>query len=124
MPTHIIYMDAIEGGRVEERLREEGAMVKAGEVILRLSNPLLNIGIMPERSRSGLSGKRTAQHPHQHGAGTVATEAGTHRRKEGTDIQTAPLRAIRTPHQGATDCAKRRFGKPKRSMKPPASNWR
>ncbi|MCP3895815.1 MAG: efflux RND transporter periplasmic adaptor subunit [Bacteroides sp.] len=46
MPTHIIYMDAIEGGRVEERLREEGAMVKAGEVILRLSNPLLNIGIM------------------------------------------------------------------------------
>ncbi|MEG0455953.1 MAG: HlyD family efflux transporter periplasmic adaptor subunit, partial [Bacteroides sp.] len=46
MPTHIIYMDAIEGGRVEERLREEGTMVKAGEVILRLSNPLLNIGIM------------------------------------------------------------------------------
>lgn len=46
MPSRIIYMDAIEGGRVEERLREEGAMVKAGDVILRLSNPLLNIGIM------------------------------------------------------------------------------
>lgn len=46
MPNRIIYMDAIEGGRVEERLREEGAMVKAGDVILRLSNPLLNIGIM------------------------------------------------------------------------------
>lgn len=46
MPAHIIYMDAIEGGRVEERLREEGAMVKKGDVILRLSNPLLNIGIM------------------------------------------------------------------------------
>lgn len=46
MPNRIIYMDAIEGGRVEERLREEGAIVKAGEVILRLSNPLLNIGIM------------------------------------------------------------------------------
>lgn len=46
MPRHIIYLDAIEGGRVEERLREEGAMVKAGDVILRLSNPLLNIGIM------------------------------------------------------------------------------
>lgn len=46
MPTRIIYMDAVEGGRVEERLREEGAMVKAGDVILRLSNPLLNIGIM------------------------------------------------------------------------------
>lgn len=46
MPNRIIYMDAIEGGRVEERLREEGAQVKAGDVILRLSNPLLNIGIM------------------------------------------------------------------------------
>ena len=46
MPNRIIYMDAVEGGRVEERLKEEGAMVKAGEVILRLSNPLLNIGIM------------------------------------------------------------------------------
>lgn len=46
MPNRIIYMDAIEGGRVEDRLREEGAQVKAGDVILRLSNPLLNIGIM------------------------------------------------------------------------------
>lgn len=46
MPNRIIYMDAIEGGRVEERLKEEGAMVKAGDVILRLSNPLLNIGIL------------------------------------------------------------------------------
>lgn len=44
MPNRIIYMDAIEGGRVEERLKEEGAIVKAGDVILRLSNPLLNIG--------------------------------------------------------------------------------
>ena len=30
MPSRIISMDAIEGGRVEERLKEEGAMVKAG----------------------------------------------------------------------------------------------
>ena len=33
MPNRIIYMDAVEGGRVEERLKEEGAMVKAGDVI-------------------------------------------------------------------------------------------
>lgn len=46
MPSTIIYLDAIEGGRVEERCIEEGAQVKAGDVILRLSNPLLNIGIM------------------------------------------------------------------------------
>ena len=46
LPMRIIYLDAIEGGRVEERLIEEGAPVKAGDVILRLSNPLLNIGIL------------------------------------------------------------------------------
>lgn len=46
IPRHIIYLDAVEGGRVEERLIEEGAQVKSGDVILRLSNPLLNIGIM------------------------------------------------------------------------------
>ena len=46
LPDRIIYLDAIEGGRVEERLIEEGAQVRAGDVILRLSNPLLNIGIL------------------------------------------------------------------------------
>lgn len=46
LPSRMIYLDAIEGGRVEERLFEEGAMVKKGDAILRLSNPLLNIGIM------------------------------------------------------------------------------
>ncbi|BEG99429.1 ABC transporter permease [Bacteroides sedimenti] len=46
VPSRIVLMDAIEGGRVEERLRDEGAMVKKGDEILRLSNPLLNIGIM------------------------------------------------------------------------------
>ena len=28
LPSRMIYLDAIEGGRVEERLHEEGAMVK------------------------------------------------------------------------------------------------
>lgn len=46
LPSRIIYLDAVEGGRVEERLIEEGSFVKAGDVILLLSNPLLNIGIM------------------------------------------------------------------------------
>lgn len=46
LPDRIIYLDVIEGGRVEERLIEEGAQVRAGDVILRLSNPFLNIGIL------------------------------------------------------------------------------
>ena len=37
-PITTIYLDAIEGGRVEERLIEEGTMVKKGDVILRLEN--------------------------------------------------------------------------------------
>lgn len=37
-PITIIYLDAIEGGRVEERLIEEGTMVKEGDIILRLEN--------------------------------------------------------------------------------------
>ena len=73
MPSRIIYMDAIEGGRVEERLKEEGAMVKAGDVILRLSNPLLNIGIM--QSEADLA----YQENELRNTGTTATETRTYR---------------------------------------------
>jgi HlyD family secretion protein len=37
-PFTTIYLDAVEGGSVEERFIEEGAMVKKGDVILRLEN--------------------------------------------------------------------------------------
>ncbi len=37
-PIRTIYLDAIEGGRVEEILIEEGNMVEEGDVIMRLSN--------------------------------------------------------------------------------------
>jgi HlyD family secretion protein len=37
-PISTIYLDAAEGGRVAERLIEEGAMVQKGDVILRLEN--------------------------------------------------------------------------------------
>jgi HlyD family secretion protein len=45
-PIATIYLDAQEGGRVEQKLVEEGAMVKKGEVIVRLSNPDLMSGIL------------------------------------------------------------------------------
>ena len=57
LPDRIIYLDAIEGGRVEERLIEEGAQVKAGDVILRLSNPLLNIGILQSEADLAYQGE-------------------------------------------------------------------
>lgn len=46
MPITTIYLDAMEGGRVEELLVEEGAMVDKNQPILRLSNPDLNLSIL------------------------------------------------------------------------------
>ncbi|MGV8092180.1 MAG: efflux RND transporter periplasmic adaptor subunit [Mangrovibacterium sp.] len=40
-PISTIYLDAIEGGRVEERLIEEGSIVSKGDVILKLENKQL-----------------------------------------------------------------------------------
>jgi len=45
-PIATIYLDAMEGGRVEERIIEEGAMVNKGDIILRLSNPDMNLSIL------------------------------------------------------------------------------
>ncbi len=44
-PIKTIYMDAVEGGRVEEILIEEGNMVEKGDVIMRLSNTNLVLDI-------------------------------------------------------------------------------
>jgi HlyD family secretion protein len=44
-PITTVYLDAVEGGRVEEILIEEGNMVKKGDVILRLSNDNLLLEI-------------------------------------------------------------------------------
>jgi HlyD family secretion protein len=45
-PITTIFLDAQEGGRVEEKVIEEGSMVKKGDVILRLSNPDLYLNIL------------------------------------------------------------------------------
>lgn len=45
-PIATIYLDALEGGRVEEKVIEEGSMVKKGAVILKMSNPDLDLSIL------------------------------------------------------------------------------
>jgi HlyD family secretion protein len=45
-PIKTIYLDAIEGGRVDEIVADEGSMVKAGDIILKLSNTNLLLDIM------------------------------------------------------------------------------
>jgi HlyD family secretion protein len=53
-PITTIYMDAYEGGRVTEKLLEEGAMVKEGDIILRLENSALYEQILSSESNLAL----------------------------------------------------------------------
>lgn len=49
-PILTIFLDAEEGGKVEEKLIEEGEMVKKGDIILKLRNNDLNLSIMNSES--------------------------------------------------------------------------
>lgn len=53
-PIATIYMDAYEGGRVTEKLIEEGAMVKKGDIILKLENMNLYEQILASESNLAL----------------------------------------------------------------------
>jgi HlyD family secretion protein len=49
-PISTIFLDAEEGGKVEEKIIEEGEMVKKGDIILKLRNNDLNLSIMNSES--------------------------------------------------------------------------
>ena len=53
-PISTIYMDAYEGGRVSEKLIEEGATVKKGDIILKLENMNLYEQILASESNLAL----------------------------------------------------------------------
>ncbi|NJB70235.1 HlyD family secretion protein [Saonia flava] len=53
-PITTIYMDAYEGGRVTEKLIEEGTMVKKGDIILKLENTNLYEQILASESNLAL----------------------------------------------------------------------
>lgn len=50
MPIATIYLDALEGGRVEEKLAEDGAILKKGQHILRLSNTDLELSLVNQET--------------------------------------------------------------------------
>ncbi len=50
LPITTIYLDALEGGRVEEKFVEDGAMLKQGEPILRLSNTDLELSLVNQET--------------------------------------------------------------------------
>jgi HlyD family secretion protein len=50
-PAQTVYLDAIEGGRVEQILVEDGAMLKAGDLIVKLSNAQLQLNVLSNEAR-------------------------------------------------------------------------
>lgn len=50
LPITTIYLDALEGGRVEEKYVEDGAIMKKDQPILRLSNTDLALNLLSQQS--------------------------------------------------------------------------
>ena len=50
LPITSIYLDATEGGRVEEKYVEDGAMMKQGQPILKLSNTNLQLSLVNQET--------------------------------------------------------------------------
>lgn len=51
-PIKTVFLDAVEGGRVEEKFLEDGAMVSKGQPILRLSNPDLELNYLNQEANT------------------------------------------------------------------------
>lgn len=50
-PIKTVYIDAIESGRIEEIFVEDGAMVEAGDQIMRLSNLELQLNVLNQEAQ-------------------------------------------------------------------------
>ena len=50
LPVTTIYLDALEGGRVEEKFVEDGAVMKKNQPILRLSNTDLTLSLVNQET--------------------------------------------------------------------------
>lgn len=51
IPAKTLYLDAIEGGRVERIFVEDGANLTTGDLIVELSNPSLQINVLGNEAR-------------------------------------------------------------------------
>ena len=51
LPLTTIYLDALEGGRVEEKYVEDGAIMKKGQPIMRLSNTDLALNLVTQETQ-------------------------------------------------------------------------
>ncbi len=65
-PLNTVILDSVESGRVEEVLAHDGALVRKGELLFRLSNPQRNLELLARQAEhaqqiSNLSNLRVAQ---------------------------------------------------------------
>jgi HlyD family secretion protein len=65
-PLNSVILDSVESGRVEEVFARDGALVKKGELLFRLSNPQRNLELLARQAEhaqqiSNLSNLRVAQ---------------------------------------------------------------
>ncbi len=51
LPVTTIYLDAVEGGRVEEKYVEDGSFVKKGQPLLRLSNTDIELSLVNQQTQ-------------------------------------------------------------------------
>ena len=54
-PLHSVILDAVESGRVEEVLATDGALVKQGELLFRISNPQRHLELLARQSEHAVS---------------------------------------------------------------------
>lgn len=89
LPITTIYLDAVEGGRVEEILAEDGAMLKKGDPILRLSNTDLELSLANQETSvfNLLTQMQISKN--------AATQNTIMKLNQGTDVENAYLEAKR-----------------------------
>jgi HlyD family secretion protein len=89
LPITTIYLDAVEGGRVEEILVEDGAMLKKGDPIIRLSNTDLELSLANQETSvfNLLTQMQISKN--------AATQNTIMKLNQGTDVENAYLEAKR-----------------------------
>jgi HlyD family secretion protein len=89
LPITTIYLDAVEGGRVEEILAEDGAILKKGDPILRLSNTDLELSLANQETSvfNLLTQMQISKN--------AATQNTIMKLNQGTDMENAYLEAKR-----------------------------
>ena len=64
LPLTTIYLDAVEGGRVEEKYVEDGSFVKKDQPILRLSNTDIELSLVNQQLRCIKTGQFLSGNEH------------------------------------------------------------